>query len=54
MSYSWGLILEIGITDFRDSHTDHTDTPRLCREVVHFLSCSFCKENKARFLLANQ
>ena len=36
MLYSWDLVLEIGITDFRDSQTDHTDTSRLCREVVHF------------------
>ncbi len=34
--YSWGLVPEIRITDFRDSHTDHTDTPQLCREVVHW------------------
>ncbi len=36
MLYSWDLVPEIGITDFRDSYTDHTDTSRLCREAVHF------------------
>jgi len=35
MLYIWCLVPEIGITDFRDSHTDHTDTPQLCCGVVH-------------------
>jgi len=38
MLYSWGLVPEIGITDFRDSHKNHTDTSRLCREIVHLRS----------------
>ena len=36
MLYSWGLVPEIRIADFRDSYTDHTDTSQFCREAVHF------------------
>jgi hypothetical protein len=36
MLFSWGLVPEIGITDFRDSHKNHTDTSQLCRELVHY------------------